>query len=57
MTRRGAKRIVFPAHAGMNRGLTHTYWKAARVPRPRGDEPLALGLAAAQDECSPPTRG
>ncbi len=48
---------VFPAHAGMNRGVCFLINDLRGVPRTRGDEPLLAGLGKTGPECSPHTRG
>ena len=47
----------FPAHAGMDPGLTMSSSSVAGFPRPRGDGPLPRDLDEARAEVSPPTRG
>ena len=48
---------VFPAQAGMNRGMTVPYPLIARVPRAGGDEPNPSGSVLARAVCSPRRRG
>ena len=50
-------KIVFPADAGMNRGLPMSKPILCRVPRRRGDEPIAYKAEKAGKQCSPQTRG
>ena len=45
--------IVFPATVGMNREINSWAAGGARVPRDRGDEPLASDLDALDGQCSP----
>ena len=49
--------IVFPAHAGMNRGLQIVQTSDLCVPRSRGDEPQQYGDEIFSSACSPLTRG
>ena len=48
---------AFPARAGMARRRSARTGRAARVPRPRGDGPSAVKLAAVSAARSPPARG
>jgi len=48
---------VFPACAGMNRGCRSGAARTWRVPRVRGDEPLARLLNFLKQVCSPRARG
>ena len=47
----------FPAHAGMNRTWTGCAARWRRVPRTRGDEPVALVAYRYAAASSPHTRG
>ncbi|EFS2234850.1 hypothetical protein HX441_003375 [Salmonella enterica subsp. enterica serovar Yoruba] len=49
--------VVFPAPAGINRGLTHHHYYQIRVPRASGDKPDIARWDARQLECSPRQRG
>ncbi len=49
--------IVFPANAGMNRSGSQSWTDISRVPRKRGDEPIAMVLMKRRGLCSPQTRG
>ena len=51
------KRMVFPAHAGMNPDPNPFNRIQDRVPRTRGDEPTADHLTGRLLRCSPHTRG
>ncbi len=48
---------MFPAPAGMNRGLINRFFPADDVPRTRGDEPPPTELVALVKKCSPHPRG
>ena len=48
---------MFPAHAGMNRGLCGRIGRYGRVPRTRGDEPVRVLITERRRVCSPHTRG
>ena len=48
---------MFPAGAGMNRGLTLVPLLVIYVPRGSGDEPLAACALVKSHECSPRERG
>ena len=48
---------VFPARAGMDRNVPARGTGAGRVPRPRGDGPIASGCTSVTNACSPPARG
>jgi CRISPR-associated endonuclease/helicase Cas3 len=50
-------RVVFPAHAGMNRTLGEIRASLQGVPRARGDEPVLTVTLPLASECSPRTRG
>ena len=49
--------VVFPAHAGMDRGPRLRPDAVLRVPRARGDGPLSAADLDYLDTCSPRTRG
>ena len=48
---------VFPAYVGMSPTVPAKQKKAPRVPRIRGDEPIAAGVLALEIACSPHTWG
>ena len=52
-----ARKHVFPAYAGMFRGLSRWWIELARFPRIRGDVPHALNCGNTTHEFSPHTRG
>ena len=49
--------MVFPARAGMSRLHTRRSLGSRSFPRPRGDEPRAVGAARTSSLFSPPARG
>ena len=49
--------LLFPAHAGMNRGPRELAVGRQSVPRTRGDEPAKIIVHHAAMYCSPHTRG
>ena len=55
--RRLSERLVFPAHAGMDRQRKASRGHQPSVPRPRGDGPTRRFVACPNVSCSPPTRG
>ena len=48
---------MFPAHAGMMVLVNGKRRHRSCVPRPRGDDPMAIRSAGLKQMCSPPTRG
>ena len=48
---------LFPAHAGVIRGLPADFGAASTVPRTRGGDPKTGELAQWDRDCSPHTRG
>ncbi len=53
----GRIRIVSPAHAGIDPARAVRLRLADGLPRPRGDRPLAVWVATANNLSPPPTRG
>ena len=49
MVQRVDGEIVFPARSGMNRRRSTHGTRCRCVPRPRGDEPLALAVEMAEE--------